>query len=134
MTKNSDTPAAEPAAKPTTEDGAMSPDKNVGEVNRVAAVASASSPTPADKPDTFESLKKLRISQVFMAGTAEKLISSYSVRKPKKNAFFRVHPSEDYEVEAFIYADKDEGGMEKEKYLVDTVFVLQLGTDIRFAF
>jgi hypothetical protein len=94
-----------------------------------APPAEGSGDDPFDQ--TFENLKKIRISDVFASGSvAEKLITSYSVRKPKKNAFFRVNSDPDYEVEAYLYVVKDEGGLEKETYLINTQFALRLDPEI----
>jgi len=98
-------------------------------VNRLADLspepASEQTPAPEKPYDPFD-LNAIRINQATLSGSATKLISSYAVRKPKKNGFFRVHPGEDYQVETYIYVDKDEGGMEKETYFVDSAFALQI--------
>jgi hypothetical protein len=78
----------------------------------------AATPPPTSPSDDPFDLRNLRIDQTFLTGSAEKLISSFSVRKPKKNSFFRVHPGEDYQATTYIYQEEDEGGMEKETYLV----------------
>jgi|SRR5208283_2138604 len=87
----------------------------------------------APSSDPFD-LKNLRLSQSQLVAPAKKLISSYSVRKPKSFAFFRVHPGEDYQAEAYLYTDKDEDGMNKEVYLVSTVFAARLDDELLSAF
>jgi hypothetical protein len=107
------------------------PSDNHDEINRLCGLTSTpeqAKPVELTKPigyDPFD-LKTIRKNQSFLIGAAEKLISSYSVRKPKKNVFFRVHSGEDYQVSTYIYVDKDEGGMEKETYFLDSAFSLQI--------
>lgn len=95
------------------------------EVNRLTNITGGPELEPDKHYDPFD-LKTIRINQATLSGSATKLVSSYSVRKPRKNAFFRVHPAEDHQVESFIYVDKDERGMEKETYFVDSGFALQI--------
>jgi hypothetical protein len=124
-----DTQTAEGAALPATNN---SEGVDIS-VNRLASLDAPVAQTasiggvPVEKPyDPFD-LKAIRISQTILTGAAQKVISSYSVRKPHKNAFFRVHPDdENYSIESFIYTEKDEGGMEKDTYFVDRTFALQV--------
>ncbi|MFI5421661.1 MAG: RNA polymerase sigma factor, partial [Nitrososphaerales archaeon] len=104
------------------------PLEHVEEMIDEASTPEQVKPVEQTKPieyDPFD-LKTIRKNQSFLIGAAEKLISSYVVRKPKKNAFFRVHSGEDYQVSAYIYVAKDEGGMEKETYFLDSAFSLQI--------
>jgi hypothetical protein len=69
-----------------------------------------------------------------LVGSAEKLVTSYSVRKPRPYSFFRVHPGENYRAEAYLYVDKNEEGLEKETYLLSPIFAAQLDIELLSVF
>ena len=61
-------------------------------------------------------LNRLRLSQDFAATTGvKKVITTIPVRKPERQEFIRVHPSEDYRIETAVMELKEE----RETYLVD---------------
>jgi hypothetical protein len=77
---------------------------------------------PAEsKPRDMFSRENMRLNQERLKGSAKKMITGYVVRKPRKGAYFRVRPGEDYEYRTYVYVDKDEGGMDREVYLVDSL-------------
>jgi len=120
MSKNSDSPAAEPAAKKTTEDGATSPDPNVGEVNRVKEV----------KPDTDTydpfAPENMRLPQEYLDQVvAQSVLGGIEVQKPGDQEFIRVHPSADYRHLAVLIEHKEEKGL---KYLVHPSYAPRLTT------
>jgi hypothetical protein len=92
MTKNSDTPAAEPAAKTTTEDPTTSPDEHVSEVNRVAGIAKpASDPFDVLNPELFR-LDQSELDQPVV----KTALTAVPIRKPEPLEFIRVHPDPNY--------------------------------------
>jgi hypothetical protein len=94
---------------------------NGNEVSRLAGV------TPTHDPNDPFDPRNLKLKNSLKSGSATvKVITSVPVRKPKKHAFFRIHAGEDYQAEALIYKDKDEGGMDKDIYLVSPAFSNQL--------
>jgi hypothetical protein len=89
---------------------------------------------PAVPPDMFERLKGLRLNQAFAVGAVKTHFSSFPVRRPSKNSFFRVHPSEDYLQEIYLYTDKEESGMPKETYTIDPDLYEQLDEEWQAVF
>lgn len=122
MSKNSDSPAVE---KAKTEDVQTSPSENDGEVNRVAETISSAKPYDPFDPDN------MRLSQAALKGSAKKLITNYTVRKPRRGAFFRVHPGENYQYVTYVYVEKDEGGLEKDTYLFSPPFAATLDDEFK---
>ena len=56
-----------------------------------------------------------------------KVVSTYRVaRKPREGAFFRVNPDPAYQIDALLYIEKDERGMEGDTYLLDWVFAEEI--------
>ena len=56
-----------------------------------------------------------------------KVVSTYRVaRKPREGAFFRVNPDPAYQIDALLYIEKDERGMEGDTYLVDWIFAEEI--------
>jgi hypothetical protein len=90
--------------------------------------------SPAVPPDMFERLKGLRLNQAFAAGAVKMHFSSFPVRRPTKNSFFRVHPSGDYLQEIYLFTDKEESGMPKETYTIDPDLYEQLDEEWQAVF
>jgi hypothetical protein len=100
----------------TSGDGNVLPD-NVG--NGV----SAPSPTSPNPFAAFDPVN-LRIDQSFLNhGVAKKLLTTLPIRKPNKQDFVRVHPSEEYRLTAALIELKED----RETYLVMPGFIRQLG-------
>jgi hypothetical protein len=60
----------------------------------------------------------IRIDQTDLnKGVAKKLLINIRVNKPKKQEFFRVHPSEDYRVTVALFEDEGDS-IEKEKFII----------------
>jgi hypothetical protein len=100
---------------------------NSGRVNR--SVDTLPPPQQFDAFAAFDPVK-LRIDQSFLNhGVAKKLLTTIPIRKPNKQDFFRVHPSENYRLPAAFIELKDD----RETYLVLPEFAPQLSESEYFA-
>src|SRR5205807_9882261 len=89
------------------------PDNNGAEINHLARDATS---------DPFDPVN-LRIDQSFLnRGAAKKLLTTVPVRKPHKQDFIRVHPSEDCRLTAALIELHED----RETYLVLPGFAHQL--------
>jgi len=71
--------------------------------------------TEVQQPETSFSIEKLRLSAGFIgAGETKKLVTTVPVRKPDRQWFIRVHPSEEYRMDTYMLELKEE----REAYLV----------------
>ena len=59
--------------------------------------------------------------QTRQRGAAIRRDTSFTIRRPRPNSFFRVHP--EYTYTTHIYIDKGEDGLEKDSYLLTPRFV-----------
>lgn len=95
---------------------------------------SQDTPDPSIEPPTSgdrfspDNLKKFRLSQNFSAVTeVKRVITSVSVRKPKKQEFFRVRTGEDWWFETLSFRDEETG----EFYLIEPELCGLLGQEAR---
>jgi hypothetical protein len=101
----------------------------VGETNQPPLDPSGSTETkqePSVEQDPFDPAR-LRLPQNFgeMVGVKKALLT-VPVRKPNRQDFIRVHPSEDYRLETAVLELKDE----RETYLVDPALCSELPGEI----
>lgn len=59
--------------------------------------------------------------------TVERVLLTVPVRRPNRREFFRVHPSPDYTIPAFVYVRED--GLDRETFLVTPALRDVLGDD-----
>jgi hypothetical protein len=106
------------------------------EVNRTAKANLSKVETPETdtlKPNAYDPFDpdNMRLSQATLKGAAKKLVTNYVIRKPRKGAFFRVHPGEDYQYVTYVYVEKDEAQLEKDTYLISHRFSAQLDEEFK---
>jgi len=97
--------------------------------NSVVPPAEAQPAESAEAVDIFDP-KRLRLSQDFAAelGVRKKLIT-VPVKKPPKEWWVQVHPSDDYHIETAVLELKEE----REVYLVDPSLWQELSTESTFS-
>ncbi len=97
--------------------------------NSVVPKAEAQPAESAEAVDIFDP-KRLRLSQDFAAelGVRKKLIT-VPVKKPPKEWWVQVHPSDDYHIETAVLELKEE----REVYLVDPSLWQELSTESTFS-
>ena len=113
---------------------------NSEHVNRLETVPEDRTNTQVESDVTIQKESKgydpfdpdnMRLSQAALKGAAKKFVTSYAIRKPRKGAFFRVHPDEAYQYVAYVYVEKDEAQLEKDTYLVSPIFAAGLGEEFK---
>src|SRR5262245_1092257 len=73
-------------------------------------------------------ISQLRLSQDFSASIGlKKILTTVPIRKPDRQAFFRVHPDQSYRLQTAIIEVKEERG---ETYLVDPTLWPELAEEI----
>lgn len=91
------------------------PDANNADAARNTERPQDSTPAPTGKADPFADLRALRLSQDFGATVGvRKALLTVPVRKPTRQEFVRVHPSEAYRLQTAVLELKDD----RETYLV----------------
>ncbi len=97
------------------------PKANTSEIVKIIQAAKLNSES------SFPSLDEIRLSQDFAEMTkVERQIVSVPVRRPHKHEFVRVHPDEDYRIDAAIFEDKKQ----RESFLILRSLWPELENDI----